>query len=193
MESVAAIKLRSAGELKIVPNNNPGWYRWWAPVSALKDLLGAHFCELNPLLTKGHGTLANFSYIYVGVAIKESIQARLNWHVNQIHKFGCIKHGTLSTLRQSISSLAGSSQGDEATTNRVMDLLSIEYSPVDMPIRSLEAKKHIEEIERNEMVANLLPLNIQHNHHPAIAEFKKSLKAARKAAKQKYLLSTNNR
>ena len=186
MNTIKAKTLRNLNELGIVSKDKPGWYQWWAPDAALKILLRDQFSELYPLLTPGSGALDGFRYIYVGVAIKESIQARLNWHVNQAHTFSCIKHGTLSTLRQSISSLAGNSQGDETATNEVIDMLMVAYFPVDLPMRSHEARTLIEKIERNEMSINILPLNIQHNYQPSITSFKKLLKVTRKTAKLQY-------
>jgi hypothetical protein len=189
MTVVAAKLLRIPEELAKVPNSKPGWYRWWAPAPALKILIGSHLGELNGSLTRGHGHLTDLCCIYVGVAIKESIRARLDWHVNQAHTFGNIKSRALSTLRQTISSLAGDSQGDEATTNRVIDMLTVEYFAVDLPIKSQAAKKQIEKLENEEMDNKVLPLNIRGNRSPAIVKFKKHLTAARKAARKKYLHS----
>lgn len=187
MSFILAKLLRTKANLASVPSNQPGWYRWWAPESALKQLLGAHFAALFSHLTRGDGQLAGLYCIYVGVAVKESIRARLNWHVNQRHTASCVRCGALSTLRQSIASLVSNSQGDETATNALIDQLTIEYFPVAMPIRSPEAKQHVEQIESVEMRTKVLPLNIRHNHQPAIADFKKSLSAARKAAKQRFL------
>lgn len=181
---VAAKILRKKNQLDRVPHDRPGWYRWWAPPAALKALLGDHYEQLSPRLSQGSGPLAGLSYIYVGVAVKESIQARLNWHVNQHHSQSCVWHGTLSTLRQSISSLVGLDQMDEAATNDLIDQLIIEYFPSIQPIKSADARNELEQCERQEISANVLPLNIQHNHNPVISNFKSVLKAARKAAKQ---------
>jgi len=184
---VKARLLRDSKELGKVPNDKPGWYRWWADEMALKNLLGDHFAGLSPGLTKGTGPdLDGLSCLYVGVAIKESIRARLNWHINQKHSRSSVKHVTLSTLRQSIASLVGVDQGDEAATNQLIDLLTVEYHAVDSPIKSPAAKKHIEEMELSEIKTHILPLNIKSNKRPEIAAFKKHLKAARKMAKQEY-------
>jgi len=186
MNTIKAKRLRNLNELGLVSKDKPGWYQWWANDEALKILLRDQFSKLYPLLTPGSGALDGFMYIYVGVAIKESIQKRLNWHVNQAHTFSCIKCGTLSTLRQSISSLAGNSQGDEAATNEVIDMLMVAYFPVDLPIHTLEAKMNIEAVEREEMARHVLPLNIQNNHQSVLLTFKNMLKAARAASKQRY-------
>jgi hypothetical protein len=186
---VAAKDLRKKSELDRVPHDRPGWYRWWASPAALKALLGDHNESLAPRLSQGSGPLTGLSYIYVGVAVKESIQARLNWHVNQHHTRNCVWHGTLSTLRQSIASLVGQDQLDEAATNVLIDQLTIEYFPLTQPIKSPEAKTSLEQCERKEMGQHVLPLNIQHNHNLVISDFKNVLKAARKAAKQSCLVN----
>lgn len=184
---IEAQKLREKMELDRVPSDRPGWYRWWAPPAALQALLGDQYKQLSPSLSQGLEQLSGLYYIYVGVAVKESIRARLNWHVNQHHTHSCVRHGTLSTLRQSIASLVGSDQMDEAATNALIDQLTIEYFPSSQPIKSAEAKNELEQSERKEMAKHLLPLNIQNNHNPIMSDFKRVLKAARQAARQNYL------
>jgi hypothetical protein len=188
MTAIIAKRLRDPKELATVPSNLPGWYRWWANDEALQFLLGDHFDRLSSQLTKGTGgSLKGLSSVYVGVAIKESIQARLDWHINQKHSHSSVKHGTLSTLRQSIASLVGRHQGDETATNDLIDQLVVEYIAVKLPIKSSEAKKQIHQIEMNQLQDNVLLLNIQGNKRTEIQTFKKNLKAARKQGKQKFL------
>ena len=187
MPTISAQALRTPEQIAKVPNGQPGWYRWWAPGPVLRKLLGPYYKELAPLLTCGRGKLNGLSCIYVGVAIKESIRARLNWHINQKHSFSAVKHGTLSTLRQSIASQVGKSQGDEAATNRLIDLLTVEYFPIDLPIKSDQAKTKIEAKERAEIQNHVLPLNIRSNKNANVAPYKKHLKFVRKAAKASYL------
>jgi hypothetical protein len=178
-----AKELRNPEELRKVPGDRPGWYRWWAPRQALKLLLGDFYDGLVPIMTRGKGELEGLSCIYVGVAINESIRKRLDWHINQKHTPGNIKHGTLSTLRQSISSLVGKSQQDENATNDLIDLLMVEIHPVQLEIKSGEALDKIRLIEDAEIQRDILPLNISKNRRPHIADFKKYLKAKRKKAK----------
>ena len=123
----------------------------------------------------------------MGNAIKGSIRARLNWHVNQPHTLANINSGTLSALRQSIASLVGQSQGDAVATNRLIDQLTIEYFPDTHPIRSPQAKQFLTMTERQEMSKHALPLNIKNNTNPVITPFKKHLKNMHWVAKQSYL------
>ena len=179
-----AWELRNPEELNNIPDDWPGWYRWWAPRQALKLLLGDFYDELVPIMTRGKDELEGLSSIYVGVAINESIRKRLDWHINQKHTPGNIKHGTLSTLRQSISSLVGKSQQDEEATNDLIDLCMVEIHPVQLNIKSGVARKDIRLIEDEIIQGDILPLNISKNHHPQISDFKKYLKAKRKKAKK---------
>lgn len=187
MKTFKAKDLRSKEGLGKVPDDRPGWYRWWAPEPALKQLLGEYYTELEPVLTHGEGELEEMRYIYVGVAIKESLRKRLNWHINQKHTFSCVKCGALSTLRQSISSLVGSSQGDKKATDELIDLLVVECHPVMLAIRSDQAKIEIGSTEANEMKRHVLPLNLKSNARNEIIRFKAYLTAQRSGAKMKYL------
>jgi hypothetical protein len=186
---VQAKDLRDKRNLNRVPNDKPGWYRWWAPEKALALLLNSQYIskeyleELKPYFSKGSGVMAGYFCIYVGVAVKESIQARLNWHVNQRHTDTCVQCGTLSTFRQSIASLMSGNQHDEVSTNYLIDMLAVEYSTVDYPIKSQQAKEAIEQIERDEIARMILPLNIKHNNHSVLKAFTSELKAARKRSK----------
>lgn len=184
---IPASTLRTPAGINGVSNSCPGWYRWWAPKEALRQLLGTHFNDLFPHLTQGENQLAGLYYIYVGVAIRESIRARLNWHVNQRHTLSCVRSGTLSTLRQSIASLVGQNQLDENATNALIDQLMIEYFTATDPIKSLRAKAHLVQAEAQELVTHALPLNIKSNHNKHTQRFKQTLKAARSAAKQNAL------
>ena len=124
----------------------------------------------------------NLYCIYIGIAERESIRNRLNWHVNQDHKPSAIKSGYLSTLRQSLSSILSQNQKDEEVTNQFIDKLYIEYFEVDE-----ETEGKLREIEKEEMEKHLYILNIQGNHHPKVGEIKKKLRKIRKAGKHKAL------
>ena len=120
--------------------------------------------------------------LYVGIAIKESIRARLNWHVNQCHSESAVKSGTLSTLRQTLSSLAAGNQYDEAATNAIINQMVVEYHPVAHPINSEPARREILRIEQEEMAQHIVPLNIMGNYHAILQPFLTELKKVRKAS-----------
>lgn len=120
--------------------------------------------------------------IYIGIAEKESIGNRLDWHVNQEHKQSAIKSGFLSTLRQSLSSLLSHNQKNEEATNEFIDNLYIEFFEV-----TEEAEGELRKIEKEAMEKYLYILNIHGNHHSKVGEIKKKLKELRKAGKHKAL------
>ena len=184
-----AKSLRKTEFLNKIPNDKPGWYKWWATRRALEKLLNSEYIdkryleEILPYLTMKTICGEKYYSIYVGIAVKESIRSRLNWHVNQHHSENSVKSGFLSTLRKSISSLVAGSQYNEILTNELIDMLIIEYNIVDLPIKSLEAKEKIEKIENDEMKYNVLPLNIKGNNRQELKEFKKQLRNLRKKSK----------
>jgi len=186
MNVIAAKELRNISRLKEVPDDKPGWYRWWAPISALEKLLNSPYVtkeymkELCPSMQRrmfGHN---EFFCVYVGVAIKESIRGRLNWHVNQHHTESAVQSGFLSTLRKTISSLVAGNQYDENATNYLIDSLVVEYCTIGSPIKSEMAKKEIKQIEQDEMTKYVFPLNIKGNRHAVLQSYLSDLKKARK-------------
>lgn len=182
--TVKASCLRDKNSLDSIPQR-PGYYKWWADRAALQiilDRLDMRFEDINSQLEKQGDRFC----IYVGVAIKESVRARLDWHINQKHAYVPVKCGALSTLRQTISSIVGSSMADENATNEFIDKLSVEYFLSDHAIKSAEAFDEIHTIERQLLSSRrLYILNIQDNKH-ALAPTKQ-LRELRKQAKIKAL------
>lgn len=187
---IEAKKLRDKENLYKISNNYPGWYKWWASEEAAKMLLNSPYIsknywqELMPKLTTKIINGNKYYYIYVGIAVKESIRARLNWHINQHHLKTSVESGFLSTLRQSISSLVAFNQYDEDATNKFIDMLIVEYYPINMAIKSKEAKDKIELIEKEELLNNMLPLNLKDNKNSMVKEYLKELGRVRKLSKK---------
>lgn len=177
--------LRKKEVLEQITNKKPGYYKWWAKKEDVEILLkkldvDITFEDIESDIEKKEGM--DLYCIYIGIAEKESIGNRLDWHVNQEHKPSAIKSGYLSTLRQSLSSLLSQNQKDEGVTNQFIDKLYIEYFEV-----AGEDKKELREIEKKEMEKHLYILNIHGNHHSKVGEIKKKLRELRKAGKQKAL------
>lgn len=176
-----AAYLREKHNLDLIPNNKPGYYKWWADKAALQIILNKldmNFDAVGAHLEKN----GDMYCIYVGVAIKESLKARLDWHINQKHKYNQIKSGTLSTLRQTISSIVSSNMADEIATNEFIDKLTVEYYLYDYPIKSKLAFDEIHRIEQQLLTSNhLYILNIQGNSHPLAP--KNKLRELRKISK----------
>jgi len=181
--------LRDPAGLAAVPSDRPGWYRWWAPEAEARALLDSphlrskYSAGLLSLLPGGSGILAGFHGVYTGIAVKESLRARLDWHINQRHRESAVRSGTLSTLRQTLSSLLAGDQRDEAATNAFLDNLLVEYYPVDLPIGSEAARDFLESNEQKDMDERILVLNIKDNKRPEAQTFIRDLKRARKIGK----------
>lgn len=186
---IEAKKIRDIKYLNNIPKNMPGWYKWWAPEKALKKLLDSpyisrkYFKDLLPYLTTKNINGNNYYYIYVGIAVNESIRSRLNWHVNQHHTKNNVESKILSTLRQTISSLVAGNQYDEDATNELMDMLIIEYYPVNLAIKSIEAKEKIERIEKEELKNNMIPLNLRDNKNSIVKNYLTELSYIRNHSK----------
>ena len=179
---IEAKKLRDKDILQTISDDRPGYYNWWAPYDALDILLkelDIKFEDISPYMEKKNDLYS----IYVGIAVKESLRKRLNWHVNQKHSETAVVSGTLSTLRQTISSVVAHDQYNEEKTNEFIDMLIIEYFEEPNEIKSLEAKQQIHNIERELLASHLRILNIQENNHPKAIDIKKKLKAIRKGSK----------
>ena len=184
---IKASSLRNKEELNKTPNDKPGYYKWYATkedLALLLNNLGYSIDELiNDIETKD-----NLYCVYIGVAIKESIKSRLNWHVNDKHTETSVKQGFLSTFRQSISSVIAHNQYDEKSTNDFIDRLYVEYFVIDAPIKSEKAKRIIEPIEKELINSYLRILNIKDNKYPLMLDkgIKKKIKIIRKEAKNVY-------
>jgi len=166
-----------------IPGDRPGYYKWWAEKTDLDILLDGLNLSSQDLL-QFIERKQNLYCIYVGIAVNESIRSRLDWHVNDPQTESRVKNGTLSTLRQSISSAVCHNQYDKKGTDDFIDRLFVEYFDVDSRIKSTEAKDIIIAIESKMMSDNLCILNIQGNRHPASIEVKSKLKQVRKESKQ---------
>ena len=187
---ILAKELRLKEKINNISKDKPGYYKWWCRKKELKLLLnskyitGKYYKEILPYLTKKEIDGDTYYYIYVGVAINESIKERLNWHVNQHHTKSSVVSGFLSTLRTTLSSLICGDQYNEIDTNKFIDKLYVEYTTIDLPIHSKEAKEKIEFIEKNEINNNVLPLNIRDNKNILLDKYLKELSSARKNSKK---------
>ena len=160
----------------------PGYYKWWAHKAELDTILSAlnvNFADICDALE----TKDDMFCIYVGIAVKESVRERLNWHVNDKHTESQVRNGTLSTLRQSIASIVAQNQRDKTATNAFIDKLSVEWFYSVHPIKSLQASDELHKIERTLLAEHLYVLKIQEKAQPLAAPVKRKLKRLRKASK----------
>lgn len=182
---INAKKIRDTDYLKTIPNNKPGYYKWWArekEAILLVKKLGYDFNEYKKYME----VKDDLYCIYIGIAVKESIRNRLNWHVNDKHDYNSVKTGFLSTFRKSIAALITGNLLDKDGTNKFIDKLFIEYFTINDDIKSLSAKNKIEDIEKKSLLRNLYILNIKDNKFKYASDIKKSLRKKRRVALKKF-------
>ena len=169
-------------KIQLNPQKAPGYYKWWASkkeFSFLLSELGGNFAKVVDSVEQKDGMYC----IYVGIAVKESVQSRINWHINDKHTEKRVQNGILSTLRKSISSIVAKNQYAKQETNDFIDKLKVEVFYSNNKIKSPEAKMELESIEKRLMKNQLFILNIRDNVHPLCVDIKKKLSALRKSSK----------
>lgn len=152
----------------------PGIYRWWFPKETAQQLLSSiHGIETNRICKE---VIQGEEYwcLYFGIA--KDLRQRIHWHACQKHTASAVKHGILSTLRQSISAL---SQLDQTTsTDKVSELLERCY----WDWLSTASKEDAKIIEKREISKGYFPINIQENKSvaPTVLAQLKSLRKEHK-------------
>lgn len=152
----------------------PGIYRWWFPKETAQQLLSSiHGIETNRICKE---VIQGEEYwcLYFGIA--KDLRQRIRWHACQKHTASAVKHGILSTLRQSISAL---SQLDQTTsTDKVSELLERCY----WDWLSTASKEDAKIIEKREITKGYFPINIQENKSvaPTVLAQLKSLRKKHK-------------
>lgn len=163
-EIMLAEQLRSKEVLNSI-STQPGVYKWYMTQATANSLnIPIEGCEYKE----------NFGYfVYVGIA--KNMRQRLDWHISQKHSKSSVKSGFLSTLRQTLCGLAQVPMDDEATTNSIIDQMSIEFM-------LCSSKDEAESIEKEIIHNATLPLNIMHNTHPFVKELKRLRSISKKLA-----------
>lgn len=152
----------------------PGIYRWWFPKETAQQLLSSiHGIETNRIRKE---VIQGEEYwcLYFGIA--KDLRQRIRWHACQKHTASAVKHGILSTLRQSISALL---QLDQTTsTDKVSELLERCY----WDWLSTASKEDAKIIEKREITKGYFPINIQENKSvaPTVLAQLKSLRKKHK-------------
>lgn len=183
---IKACELRRGEVLSTVPSDKPGYYKWWAEESEFRFLvekLGADFNECVERAEKKDGLFC----IYIGIVWGRSLRKRIYDHVMEKNSLPSIKHGGLSTFRQTISSVVAGDQSDQRSTDDFIGKLYVEWFPVDLPV-SGESRKAIEDIETKVINEHFRILNSSKNHDELFKKkIRRKLTAVRNDAKTKAL------
>ena len=114
--------------------------------------------------------------LYFGIS--SDMLARAKWHIAQEHRPSAVKHGTLSTLRNTLGALLGEDMSNSMkTVNDFMDNnCSWEWEYNDDPAE-------VEKAELSAESANCYPLNIKSNK-TVRSEVRKELRGLRRKHKK---------
>jgi IS30 family transposase len=139
-------------------NPCPGIYKWWFNAQDANILLSKlGFTNFSKLQSRVSNEEIYYA-LYFGIS--KDLRMRAKWHICQKHSQSQIKHGTLSTLRQTISALLGSDMTKSMQiVNNLLDRCYWEWDYVE----THEQAKIIERHELKEQTQYAYPLNIQEN------------------------------
>lgn len=157
-----------------------GIYFWYAKKEHTKSLLKEYFENIIPFLHTIVIENEVFYLIYLWISEKENgdlYKRIVKRHLNDKHDYNAIKNKTLSTLRQSISSLLFANQNTKEKANEFLDKLYVSFIVCDNP--KIKEKEYLDKY--------IVPLNIKWNSHFELKEFKVYLKKSRKEAREKAL------
>lgn len=162
-----------------VISNRKGIYCWWFKKNSAEIILSKldlNESEINRIQKRD---IEGEEYWALYLGISNDMLGRAKWHILQKHSVSAVKHGTLSTLRQSLSALLDIDMScSEEVVNMFMDnncYWEWEYTDKD------NAKK--EETNALRSDDKCYPLNIQENH-TVRKDIIKKLKRIRKEHKK---------
>lgn len=170
--SVGAVKAQDP-RFRDIPKE-PGVYRWWFPrdlaEKLLKPLTGVDTKQISKEIVDGE----EYWCLYLGIA--KDLRQRIRWHACQKHSPSAVKHGFLSTLRQSISALLGLDQTmSAADVSDVLEKCYWDWCPT-------ATKGDAEDIEKEQLISGYFSINIQGNKNadPAVIKRLKELRKKHK-------------
>ena len=172
--SVGAVKAQDP-RFRDIPKE-PGVYRWWFPRDLAEKLLEPLAgVDTKQISKKKIIDGKEYWCLYFGIA--KDLRQRIRWHACQKHSPSAVKHGFLSTLRQSISALLGLDQTmSAAAVSDVLEQCYWDWCPT-------VTKEKAEAIEKERLSNEYFPINIQGNKEVDLSVIKQ-LKELRKKHKK---------
>lgn len=160
-------------------SKDPVIYMWWFRrdgASAILRAVGENVDNVNILHDKIDG--ADYLALYVGKG--KSCRQRFDWHIRQHHDERTVRHGFLSTLRQTLCALMGVNAVDgEAVVNRFIDLNCY----LDWTCYPDISEEELSKLEEAKIASGYFPLNIVANK-TVPQEVRKPLRKLRIKAKK---------
>jgi hypothetical protein len=142
-------RLQIIESLKSIPNKG-GVYFWYVDANGASKLgISIDGCSIKN----------NYFLIYIGLS--QDLRMRLKWHTTDKHSLSSIKAGTLSVLRQKLSTLLFDNWHSKDGVDEFMDKhMKVEY----------QLNPEYEQVEIELINSHVLPLNVRGNNHPFIKE-----------------------
>jgi hypothetical protein len=138
-------------------NNEPGFYRFWFEENVAQQLLSKLLVVGTYRIEKR--TINDTCYWALYFGISKNLKDRAKWHISQKHTASAIKHGTISTLRHTLSALLDKDLSrSENDLNSFMDA----YCYFEWDYAKLD---DAEELEKKKLsnAQSVYPLNIKDN------------------------------
>ncbi|MCK3655246.1 hypothetical protein A4G19_05595 [Pasteurellaceae bacterium Macca] len=132
-----------------------GVYRWWFPIDSAKVLIAPLVGVDESKIQKEFIGDKEYWCLYFGIS--KDLRARSKWHIAQSHTESAIKHGFLSTLRQTLSALLQKPMSDsQECVNHILDKAYWDWCVT-------ESEGTTKAIEKKYLSEGYYPLNITNN------------------------------
>lgn len=161
-----------------VTDKEPVIYQWWFRADAAALVL-RQIGEDPENVKIQHDKIKGKDYLALYVGKGKSCRERFSWHIRQHHDERTVRHGFLSTLRQTICGLLGvNAVGNEDAVNTFID----QYCVLDWTCYPGISPVDLGKLEKERILAGYFPLNIQGNPN-VDKEIRKELRRRRSNAK----------
>ena len=173
-------------KLIVVTTDDPVIYQWWFRVDGASVLLAA-IGEDQKNMKIAREIIEGSEYLGLYTGKGKSCRQRFDWHVRQHHDARTVRHGFLSTLRQTLSALLGYNAVDaEHVINDFID----QYCYLDWTCYPGCSKDQLSKLEKDRIREGYFPLNIQSNPNVP-KEIIKVLRTMRRLSKRGLLIDSS--
>lgn len=159
-------------------DNSPVIYQWWFHANAAAVVLTQIGEDVqNPRIL--HDRIDGEDYLALYAGKGKSCRQRFDWHIRQKQDARTVRHGFLSTLRQTICGLLGINAVDnEALVNSFIDCNCV----LDWTCYPGLSPAELGALEKERILSGYFPLNLQSNPNVS-KEIKRALRERRRAAR----------
>ena len=165
--------------LVAVTTGDPVIYQWWFRSDGASTLLAA-IGEDQKNMKIARDIIDGYEYLGLYAGKGKSCRQRFDWHIRQHHDARTVRHGFLSTLRQTLCALLGYNAVDaECVVNDFID----KFCYLDWTCYPGCSKDQLSKLEEDRIHKGYFPLNIQSNPNVP-REIIKALRKLRRLSKR---------